>query len=313
MKYLAIAVSAIVLVSCGLEVKESRKDKNSGGKNADVAKTEQGASDSSNNSGSNKPADDKSKTDAAEQKTPKLPGCEVGAFNAKLNGVISKDIVEKTFIGNLNVQIRGEGALAIDNDPLRLKLNLAVTKLSTNPNLPLIEQEARKELNKAVGERILDVADKAQQDAIKAKQSVWSDYSCVVGMVKTYKFPVENGAFVTVEFDPALPFAAYPDKVNEKFSAAAVAGISFDGISGKVIDVKGNASAKVGEVVSGNVKVEKAGAGYRFNYNFGDFKSVAKIGLFTSIVYSYTANNVQSVSATIPIKEGKDSITVEFK
>jgi len=313
MKILAMLLSAIVVISCDMEVQENRGRKKASD-DADANQSQQPAFDSEKSGDKSAVAGEKTQTESAENKSvQKIPGCEVGAFSAKLSGSISKSVAERSLLGTINIQIKGDGQLSIDNDPLRLKLNLAVSNLTTSPDIDLVKQEARKELNKALGERTLDVADKAQQDAIKAKQGVWSDYSCLVGMVKTYKFPVENGAVVTVVFEPALPFAAYPDKVNDKFSAAATAGITFEGVSGKVVDVKGSTTTKVGDLVSGNVKVEKSGTGYKFNYNFGDFKSLAKIGLFTSIVYAYTPNNVQSISATIPIKEGKDSITVEFK
>ncbi len=236
-------------------------------------------------------------------------GCEIAVFNNNLNGDVSKDLTQV-----IKVSVRAKGALGIDLSESLLKLNLGINNLSVTP--AIAQGEVTKEMDRVKGERKMFMADSTQLDKIKAKGGVWNDHSCAIGMVSTYSFPYGPSTTVKVSFDPALPFAAFPNAVAaEGFSGKVGAGLAFDTITGRVTEVTGTATPdiKVGDTATGKVQVSKSGSGYKFAYEFGNFQNMKKLGLFNSATYSYSADNIQTVELVSPVQEGRDSITILFK
>jgi hypothetical protein len=236
-------------------------------------------------------------------------GCDMAVFNNNLNGDVAKDLTQI-----ISVSVRAKGALAIDLSESMLKLNLGINNLSVTP--AIAQGEVTKEMDRVKGERKMFLADASQLEKVKAKGGAWNDQSCMIGMVSTYSFPYGPSTTIKVSFDPALPFAAFPNAVTaEGFAGKIGTGLAFDAITGKVTEVSGTATPdiKVGDTATGKVQVTKAGNGYKFAYEFGNFQNMKKLGLFNSATYSYTPSNIQTVELVSPVQEGRDSITILFK
>ena len=231
--------------------------------------------------------------------------CGVKTFTKNLTGSLQKNIL-------VFGKISGDGLLAVENTLNSLKLDVGVQNLSITPTFFVDQGNA--EVDKITGVRTFTKVSDSELAALKNQGAAWTSTNCSLGFAKQQMFPFGQGKMVTVEFSPALPFAPYPDKVDESLESAVGDGLNFSGITGKIIEITGGPiqGFAVGDEYEGAVELTRSGTTYKTAFNFGSASALEKLGLFNFAAYTYSQGDISSVEVKAPILNGTDSVQITF-
>jgi hypothetical protein len=235
--------------------------------------------------------------------------CQVTPFRQTLRGALRKAIPITFF----SATVQAQAQLGITNRANDLELDLSISELEVSPGFA--RSAVNSNLSGLVGKRNLTILENREREALSKRRDVWANLHCDIALVSKYRIPYGENVFVTIDFHPALPWAIYPEKLDEQVKRTIGNGLTYTNISARVSRIEGQSQhpISVGETIQGRVTLTQNNNVVRFVYDFGERANLGKFGLFESAAYRLEGGAIQQLDVRSVIMQGRETVDIRFE
>ena len=145
------------------------------------------------------------------------------------------------------------------------------------------------------------------------EEELYDRVKCTIGLVSSAEIKTQNGELTTIQFNPPLPLAPFPQAPFDDLKKIIGSGITFHDITATVEQSSEKSEFSEGESASGSVMISRDDDAIIFKFNFGAGSDLRLAGLFEEMRYTMQDQRIIRIDAKTPILGDSDHLLFPLK